>query len=252
MTGHPEIWLTLRSVAEITQSSLANQAAGRQGSGDRGHRLALHLPGGRHKDEGGTLGSELATAQSMLDAAGITLPSGDLADGVYDESGGYYQLPAEIIADPPGLIEDRPPPVNSLMSSSTIGTDGRESTSSLVEPDQPRKGSPKPTARGEKAAGLLSPAGAIGSPVEPASPAEERLFVKMRLSERGGKDLGIRIEKSRPVGELIKMMREEAKLSADVKIRLAYSGRILQEHQSLVSQGWKEGHVVNAMVFAGD
>ena len=42
----------------------------------------------------------LATAQSILDAADITLPTGNLADGAYDLLGNYYQLPAHIVSDP--------------------------------------------------------------------------------------------------------------------------------------------------------
>lgn len=45
----------------------------------------------------------LATAQSILDAADITLPTGDLADGAYDPLGNYYQLPAHIVSDPTNM-----------------------------------------------------------------------------------------------------------------------------------------------------
>lgn len=33
------------------------------------------------------------------------------------------------------------------------------------------------------------------------------------------------------------------------KIRIAYMGKILQETLTLEEQGWKTGHVVNALVF---
>ncbi|KAK7741859.1 hypothetical protein SLS53_004926 [Cytospora paraplurivora] len=48
----------------------------------------------------------LATAQSILDAADITLPTGDLADGAYDPLGNYYQLPAHIVSDPTNIAAD--------------------------------------------------------------------------------------------------------------------------------------------------
>jgi hypothetical protein len=32
-------------------------------------------------------------------------------------------------------------------------------------------------------------------------------------------------------------------------VRIAYMGKILKENETLVAQGWKEGHVVNALVF---
>lgn len=34
------------------------------------------------------------------------------------------------------------------------------------------------------------------------------------------------------------------------KIRLAYMGKILKDGSTLLSQGWKPGHVVNALVFS--
>lgn len=46
----------------------------------------------------------LATAQSILDAADITLPTGNLADGAYDLLGNYYQLPAHIVSDPRNIV----------------------------------------------------------------------------------------------------------------------------------------------------
>jgi len=48
----------------------------------------------------------LATAQSILDAAEITLPTGDLANGVYDTLGNYYPLPEWTVSDPTNLVDD--------------------------------------------------------------------------------------------------------------------------------------------------
>lgn len=33
------------------------------------------------------------------------------------------------------------------------------------------------------------------------------------------------------------------------KLRLAYMGKMLKENEPLMAQGFKEGHVVNALVF---
>ncbi len=85
VTGRPEIWQTLHSALEVLWDAdiASNQA------------------------ETSTIGGEeeqpsvaLATAQTMLLAADITLPSGDLAQGVYDAFGNYYPLPECIVADP--------------------------------------------------------------------------------------------------------------------------------------------------------
>jgi hypothetical protein len=46
----------------------------------------------------------MATAQSILDAADITLPTGDLYNGAYDAFGNYYQMFHHIVADPQNLL----------------------------------------------------------------------------------------------------------------------------------------------------
>jgi hypothetical protein len=46
------------------------------------------------------------------------------------------------------------------------------------------------------------------------------------------------------------LLTHPSKLPATKKIRLAYMGKILREGSSLLSQGWKQGHVVNALVFS--
>lgn len=33
------------------------------------------------------------------------------------------------------------------------------------------------------------------------------------------------------------------------KIKIAYLGKILKENETLLAQGWREGHVVNVLVF---
>lgn len=48
----------------------------------------------------------IATAQGILRAAEVTLPTGDLVNGVYDSLGNYYPLPEHIICDPNNMAED--------------------------------------------------------------------------------------------------------------------------------------------------
>lgn len=33
------------------------------------------------------------------------------------------------------------------------------------------------------------------------------------------------------------------------KVKIAYMGKILKDSETLQAQGWREGHVVNALVF---
>jgi hypothetical protein len=50
--------------------------------------------------------ADFATAQSIIDAAGITVPTGDLCEGCYDEAGGLYRLPQCIVSDPDNIVDD--------------------------------------------------------------------------------------------------------------------------------------------------
>ncbi len=42
----------------------------------------------------------LATAQEILNAAGVRLQTGNLADGAWDELGNHYKIPRYCVADP--------------------------------------------------------------------------------------------------------------------------------------------------------
>lgn len=78
VTGHPEVWQSLHGAVQILWLPLAREPF----------------------DEG------VAAAQLLLDAAEITLPTGDLAQGAYDSSGQYYQLNEWVVADPVNMGED--------------------------------------------------------------------------------------------------------------------------------------------------
>lgn len=80
VTGRPEIWGALRTALEVLWA------------------------GGEGLDGDGTGG--LATAQSILDAAEITLPTGDVAHGAYDSFGNYYAFHEWVVSDPTNLVEE--------------------------------------------------------------------------------------------------------------------------------------------------
>lgn len=50
--------------------------------------------------------NDLATAQSIIDAAGVTVPTGDLCQGCYDEQGALYRLPRCIVSDPENMVQE--------------------------------------------------------------------------------------------------------------------------------------------------
>ncbi|KAI8368239.1 uncharacterized protein BYT42DRAFT_585868 [Radiomyces spectabilis] len=49
---------------------------------------------------------DVQLARSILEAANITLPTGDLSDGCFDELGNRYEIPVYCLADPTNLLQD--------------------------------------------------------------------------------------------------------------------------------------------------
>lgn len=50
--------------------------------------------------------NDLATAQAVLDSAGIIIPSGDLGMGCYDERGHRFVIPDFVLSEPGNIIDD--------------------------------------------------------------------------------------------------------------------------------------------------
>lgn len=87
VTGRPEVWQVVRTALEAMWESDIRRAAGVESVDDDG------------------IGG-LITAQGLLKAAEVTLPTGDLSNGVYDSLGNYYPLPEWIVSDPTNVAED--------------------------------------------------------------------------------------------------------------------------------------------------
>ncbi|WQF77287.1 Putative Ubiquitin domain-containing protein 1/2 [Colletotrichum destructivum] len=205
VTGRPEVWQSLRAALEVLWDPVAQGAAA-----------------------DGTDG--LATAQGILDAAEITLPTGDLAQGAYDQLGNYYPLSEWLVADPTNLVEDDVTVADEALSTADLKDDlagGDETTEDLDEDDNLRR-------REEKGKAVVD--------------ARDQLSVLARLSETA-RDVTISFLKSDTVRVVARKIQEESGLATAKKVRIAYMGRILKENLSLVEQGWQEGHVVNALVF---
>jgi len=75
------------------------------------------------------------------------------------------------------------------------------------------------------------------------------ISVKARLSDRGGPDVTVSVGKGDSVRLLTKRVFEDSGLSPPQRVRIVYMGKMLKENESLIAQGWKEGHIVNALVF---
>lgn len=204
-------------------------------------------------------GGDLATAQSIVDAAGVTIPTGDLCEGCYDEQGVLYRLPQCIVSDPENMAQ------TTLASANDITRDGEatqdeEDTEALSD-------------------GKLATDDASGDELiredierrrdEKGKTSERDLIrVRARLSDRGGPDLVLSIGKGQSVGFLARKIQQEAgvcfpwslfwkgyshsdlffQIPNHQRVRIAYLGRMLKEHESLLDQGWQHGHVVNALI----
>lgn len=144
---------------------------------------------------------DLATAQSIIDAAGITVPTGDLCEGCYDEQGVLYRLPQCIVSDPENMAEGDPTEMKATdgggggheqdedmeaLSDGKLATDDA-SGDELIAEDMERR-------RDEK-----------GKTSE-----RDLIRVQARLSDRGGPDLILLIGKGQSVGFLARKIHQEA------------------------------------------
>ena len=141
VTGHTEIWATLKIVIGLVQEG------------------------------------DVPTAQSILDAAAITLPTGDLKNGAYDSAGNLYQMPEHVVSDPTNTIMDQPKD-DVKRESSMNGPDDEE-----MERKRDEKGK---------------------------SVVKDLIKVKARLSDRGGPDVIVSIGEDQAVRTLSRRIAEEA------------------------------------------
>ena len=184
----------------------------------------------------GLLGEgDIGTAQSILDASGVTVPTGDLINGAYDEMGNLYQIPDPVISDPENLAPE----------DATVAKDEIVETEEIEDDELERRKENK------------------GKTVMKGG---ESFKVKARLSDRGGLDVVIMLSKEDTVRTLVRKIKSDTgvkmvlpsggvrtdlpiQLPVKGKVKIAYMGKILKDGETLKAQGWHEGHVVNALVF---
>ena len=101
VTGREEVWQAIHAALELmweadsalraARTSRPEQSQGEEEEEEEEDAVS-------HCEE--ERSTALATAQSILTAAEITLPTGDLARGAYDITGNLYSLPHHIVSDP--------------------------------------------------------------------------------------------------------------------------------------------------------
>lgn len=213
VTGRLEVWQTIRAALEVMwEADLAAQRAMSEGTQDTGAIEAAQT-------------EALATAQSILNAADVTLPTGNLKNGVYDELGNYYPLPEFVVCDPTNLSADTEE--TKYARGGITDNDGTGDEEELDEDELEQR-------REEKGKGLAI--------------TEEQVKICARLSD-DGRDITLTIGKGRSVKILTRRIAEAAELPRETRIRIAYLGKILKDDLPLMEQGWKPGHIINALVF---
>ncbi|KAK4183120.1 hypothetical protein QBC35DRAFT_125887 [Podospora australis] len=219
VTGRQEVWQTLHAALEVLWMA---QAAARQ------NQVSRRSEDGPSEQDPALA---LATAQSILDAADITLPTGDIRDGAYDALGNLYQFPHYIVSDPsnlswrPGAEEED---LDDNKADLTAGeeTEDREDGDD-IEDEVGRR-------REEKGKAVVD--------------VRDLISIKARLSD-GSKDVNISVDKGSSARSVARQIAEETRLPSSKKIRLVYMGKMLKDSSRLVDQGYKQGHVINAFVF---
>lgn len=132
----------------------------------------------------------LATAQTILDAAEISLPTGDLANGVYDALGNYYHLFEWIVSDPKNISDQEASDQVSGSRTPDQEAVAQEGSSDLEDAERRRE---------EK-----------GKAVDDAT---QKIKVVARLSENG-KDFRVIIGNTDTVRTLVRKLTEKCSVSS--------------------------------------
>jgi hypothetical protein len=140
--------------------------------------------------------ADVETTQSIVDAAGVTVPTGDLCEGCYDENGVLYRLPQCIVCDPENMVDDTESGRNATLGGPDLGSDEGISDRKMVADDSDEELIPEALERHREDKGKMS--------------EREIIRVRARLSDRGGPDLMITIGKAQTVGVLARRVQNEA------------------------------------------
>lgn len=135
----------------------------------------------------------LATAQSILDAADITLPTGDLYNGAYDALGNYYQMPHQVVADPTNLVwkpgADGVDDLDDTKADLTVGEETAEEREYGDDEVERR--------REEKGKAVVD--------------IRDQVTIKARLSD-GSRDVTVVVDKADTVRRVARLIAEEAQV----------------------------------------
>lgn len=216
---------------------------------------------------------DLRDAQAVLDAAGGTCPTGSLwgrRGGVYDAWGERYVVPGWCVGWPRGVAREDGLELEGLGDGGLLGEVDEDEDDEFW----------RDIGKGKERNGL----GSSSLIVDDGSFKGKEVKVRVRLSHTA-KDVVVKTGDQDSVGLLLRRVRVEgevryfhhhlsclqrnrtwrylfarkrppfkitlltmAKVPHNMKLRIAYQGRILPEQDSLEALGWQSGHVLNVFV----
>ncbi|KAF2131542.1 hypothetical protein P153DRAFT_365124 [Dothidotthia symphoricarpi CBS 119687] len=140
---------------------------------------------------------EIQEAQTILDAAGCTCPSGELWRAVYDSTGIKYKVPEWLVVLPDGLVEE------------------------------------EEGATGPAGSAIPCAYGMGGDEMQEKTEEQgDTALIKIRLSSTQ-RDVKLRVRKNERVMAIVDQLKQDAQLSPSSRIRLVYLGYLYQEHETL-------------------
>ncbi|KAJ3185426.1 Ubiquitin domain-containing protein 2 [Geranomyces variabilis] len=203
----------------------------------------------------------LTLAQAIVDSANMTVPTGKLTDGCYDELGNNYRIPNYCVLEPTNLL----PPAAAAASTSPTVTDPSSSTSPLLPTPAggvggggggagtPARGAPLSSSPPAPSS-LTAAAAAVATPATPTGPP---ISITARLSiGRDVKMPGISRDTTVAQIKAAVLAAAESDVSAGsggaggsgARLKVFYLGRMMPDDKTVREIGVAEGGVVQVMV----
>jgi hypothetical protein len=159
-------------------------------------------------------------AQALLDSSNITVPSGLLTDGAYDELGCKYIIPAYCISEPTNLLPDtQVTPANSV----PIPEELRSEPAAQVDPSSSKLVGRFTTSR----------------------PGDYSLVFRLSTS----KDIALRVIKSDTIESICQYLRDKEQLH-HAKLLALYLGKSLDSNVKMGDLNVDSGGVVQVMIYS--
>jgi len=200
VTGHQEVWFSLKRAIECLREG------------------------------------DLVDAQGILDAMSVTLPTGKLEDGAYDEHGNLYKIPQAVISDPTNIVEDR----NDVDTQTVTSTSDIDAIAAKLETTEgTHLSESKQDSKEEKAKAFKG-----------KTAVRDAVKVRCRLSDRGSpeSDVTVVLGRSEKVALLANRIEVERDIPSKARLRFAYLGKMLDTAQTLEEQSWREGDIIQVLV----